>query len=77
MTKLLEQAIETVRALSDADQDAAADALFAHLAGGHRQVVLTSSQIEDVKRIQRELAEGRVQRASDEEMATLWRKCGL
>ena len=31
MTKLLEQAIAKVRALSESEQDAAAEALFAHM----------------------------------------------
>ena len=77
MTKLLEQAITAVRGLSEADQDAAADALFAHLAGDHRRFALTPEQIEDVNRIQQGLREGRERLASDAEMAALWRKCRL
>lgn len=77
MTKLLEQAIASVRQLSEEDQDAAADALFVHLASDHRRVALSPEQIEDVKRIQQDLREGREVLASDAEMAALWRKCGL
>ena len=77
MTKLLEQAIATVRNLSEEDQDAAADAVFAHLAKDHRTFALTDEQIEDVKRIQRGLRDGREHRATEGDMAALWRKCGL
>jgi hypothetical protein len=57
MTKLLDQAIIAVRSLSEADQDAAAGALFAHLAADHRQFGLTAEQVEDVKRTQQALRE--------------------
>jgi hypothetical protein len=77
MTRLLEQAIAKLRELPEEAQDAAAEALFAHLADDHRQVGLSSSQIEDVHRIQRDLREGRSRTASDDEMAALWKKCGL
>jgi hypothetical protein len=77
MTKLLEQAIATVRALPDEEQDAAADALFVHLEGNHRHLTLSAEQIEDVRRIQRDIREGRLHLASDEEMVALWKKCGL
>jgi hypothetical protein len=77
MTKLLEQAIAQVRDLLDDDQDAAADALFAHLAGDHRRFRLTAEQIEDATRIQRDLREGKARLADDGEMAALWKKCGL
>jgi len=77
MTRLLEQAIARVRELPEVDQDAAADALFAHLAGDHRRFGLTAEQIEDVKRIQQDLRDGRARLASDADMAALWSKCGL
>jgi hypothetical protein len=53
MTKLLDQAIAQMRELPDAAQDDAADALFAHIAGGEGRYRLTPDQVEDVKRIQR------------------------
>lgn len=77
MTKLLEQAIIALRELSDEDQDAAADALFAHLSGDHRRIGLSPDQVADVKRIRDGLLTGEERLASDGEMAALWRKCSL
>lgn len=77
MTKLLEQAIAKLRELPESDQDAAADALFAHLAGEHRQFGLTAEQVADVTRIRNELGDGHSRLAGDDEMAALWKKCGL
>jgi hypothetical protein len=76
MTKLLEQAITAVRELSEADQDAAADALFAHLTADDRRFGLTAEQIEEVGRIQRDLHDGRERLVSETDMEALWRKCG-
>jgi len=75
MTKLLEQAIAEARELSASEQDAIADALFAHLAG--RPTRLTPEQIADVTRIRDDLRSGRTRLATDEETAALWKKCGL
>jgi hypothetical protein len=38
---------------------------------------LTDEQLEEVRRRQSDFAEGRERYATDEEMATLWKKCGL
>jgi hypothetical protein len=77
MTKLLEQAIAKARELSEDEQDAVADALFAHLAGDVRLYRLTPEQIADVNRIRDGLRSGRTRLATDEEAAVLWKKCGL
>jgi len=77
MTKLLEQAIAKVRELSDTEQDAAADALFAHIAGDHRGYQLMPEQVADVQRIQQDLRDGKTRLATDEEMASFWKKLGL
>jgi hypothetical protein len=77
MTKLLEQAIAKARELSEEEQDALADALFAHFAGDDRRYRLTPEQIEDVHRIREDLRSGRTRLATDEETAALWKKCGL
>ena len=77
MTKLLEQAIAKARELSEEEQDALADALFAHFAGDDRRYRLTAEQIEDVNRIREDLRTGRTRLATDEETAALWKKCGL
>jgi hypothetical protein len=77
MTKLLEQAIAEARELSEQEQDAIADALFAHITGGTPTVQLTPRQIADVNRIRQDLRTGRTRLASDEETTALWEKCGL
>ena len=77
MTKLLEQAIEKARALSDEEQDALADALFAHMATDHRLTRLSPEQVEAVKQIRADLRSGKTRIATDQELAALWSKCGL
>lgn len=77
MTKLLEQAIAKARALSEDEQDAIADAVFAHLSGDDRRYGLTPEQVADVTRIREDLRSGRTRLATDEETAALWKKCGL
>ena len=76
MTKLLEAAIAKVRELSEDEQDAAADALFAHIARDHRCYELTPEQVADVQRIQRDLRAGRSRLATDAEMAEFWKRLG-
>jgi hypothetical protein len=76
MTKLLEAAIAKVRELSEAEQDAAADALFAHIAGDYRSYQLTPGQAADVRRIQQDLRDGKSRLATDKEMGELWKSLG-
>jgi hypothetical protein len=77
MTKLLEQAIAEARALPEAEQDALAEALFAHVAGDQGRYSLSPEQVADVARIRDDLRSGRTRLASDEEVSALWKKCGL
>jgi hypothetical protein len=77
MTKLLEQAIAKAKELSDQEQDALADALFAHLSAPDRSFRLTTDQVADVNRIREDLRSGRTRLASDEEVVAVWKKCGL
>jgi hypothetical protein len=77
MTKLLEQAIAKARELSEAEQDALAEALFAHLPGGDGRYALTAEQAADVARIRDDLRSGRTRLATDAEVAAVWTKCGL
>ena len=77
MTKLLEQAFARARELSAEEQDAIADALFAHLAGDSSRTKLTPEQTADVNRIREDLRSGRTRLATDEETAALWKTCGL
>ncbi len=77
MTKLLEQAIARARELSETEQDALADALFAHLPGGETRYRLSAEQAADVVRIRDDLRSGQTRLATDEEVAAVWKKCGL
>ena len=77
MTKLLEQAVEQARELPEDDQDAAAEALFAHIANQDQRHGLTFEQAEEVKRIRARLRSGETRLATDEEVSALWKKCGV
>jgi hypothetical protein len=76
MTKLLEQAVAEARQLPEADQDAAAEALLAHIANPDRRYGLSVEQAEEVKRIRARLQSGETRLATDEEVSALWKKCG-
>ena len=73
MTKLLEDAIAQARELPEDEQDQIAEALFAYMAGAEFR--LTDDQVEEVKRRQRELREGKTRFATEEEMDALWKQC--
>jgi hypothetical protein len=77
MTKLLEEAIAKARDLAPADQDLAAEALLSVIYRNAPDCQLTPDQVAEVKRIQKEIREGTAKFATDEEMAALWKKCGL
>ncbi len=77
MTKLLDQAIEKAKALPESEQDMAAEALLSIVYKDAPRIGLTPQQVEEVKRIQRDVADGKVKLASDSEVAALWKKCGL
>lgn len=77
MTKLLQEVIERVRNWPDDRQDQAARVLLdleAQQASNYR---LTPEQVKEVEDIRKQLREGTMQFATDEEMAALWKKCGL
>ena len=75
MTKLFEQGIEAVRGLPEDRQDLAGELLLALAARNEPRYSLTPDQIEDVKLAIAEADRGDF--ASEEEMAALWKKCGL
>jgi putative addiction module component (TIGR02574 family) len=77
MTKLLDQAIEQARELPAEEQDALAEALFAHIANDDRPYRLTADQVEEVRRRQQDLRDGKTQLATDEEVEAVWKRCGL
>lgn len=77
MTKLLQEVIERVRKWPEDRQDDAARLLLDLEAQQNNAYRLTSAQIEEVIKIRGELHEEAAQFASDEDMAALWKKCGL
>jgi hypothetical protein len=76
MTKLLEEAIAKVRELPEEEQDAAAEALFVHMAGTGYRCRLAVEQVEEVKRRQRDFRDGIERNATDEEIDEVWRRSG-
>ena len=76
MRHLLDQGIDAVRNLSDERQDAAGELLL-RLAASEvdRRCALTPIQIADIQDGIYQADQGRF--ASDDEMAALWRYCGL
>jgi hypothetical protein len=75
--KDLEELIERVRHWPKERQEDAAEVLpemERQDASGYR---LTDAQAQEVARIQRDIREGRGTFATDEQMAALWKSCGL
>jgi hypothetical protein len=68
MTKLLEEAIEHLRALPEEEQDSAAEVLFAFISSDERQYRLLPHQVSEVRRIQRDLQDGATRLATDQEI---------
>jgi hypothetical protein len=77
MTRLLDEAIETLRELPEEEQDAAADALFAYISSDERQHRLLPGHVEAVRRIRRDLKNGKSRLATDDEVAALRSKSRL
>ena len=75
--KNLEELIERVRHWSKERQEDAAEVLLEierQDSSGYR---LTDAQTQEVVRIQLEIREGKATFATDEQMAALWKSCGL
>jgi hypothetical protein len=77
MTRLLDEAIETLRDLPEDEQDAAADALFAYISSDEREYQLRPEHAEAVRLIQRDLKSGKTRLATEDEVAALKRGTGL
>jgi len=75
MTKLLENGIDAVRDLPADQQNLAGELLLALAEQSKRPPRLTPAQADDVRLAIAEADRGDF--ASDEEMAALWKKCGL
>ena len=75
--KYLEQLMERLRHWPERRQEDAAEVLLEmerQDASGHR---LSDAQVREVARIQRDVRSGRATFATDDEMAELWKSCGL
>ena len=75
MTKLLDEAIATVRQLPDGDQDVAAKFLLGFANSDVHRYHLTDEQVAEVELAKREVREGKI--ATDADMVDLWRRFGL
>jgi len=72
MTKLLEQAIATVRQLSDADQDVAAKFLLGFANSDAQLYQLSEEQLAEVELAKQEVRAGKI--ASENDMEDVWRR---
>ena len=66
-----------MRTWPDDRQDDAARLLLDLEAQQNSTYRLTPEQVEEVEEIQKQLRDGTMRFATDEEMAALWKKCGL
>jgi hypothetical protein len=72
MTKLLEQAIATVKELPESQQDIAARFLLAFANPEANRYQLDDGQLAEVELAKREVREGKI--ATEAEMAETWRR---
>jgi hypothetical protein len=72
MTKLLEQAIDSVRQLPDSEQDVVAQFLLGFANPEARLCQLTDEQVAEVELAKQEVRAGKV--ATDAEMEDVWRR---
>ena len=75
--KNLEELIERVRHWPRERQEDAAAILLEMERQDTSRHRLTDAQAEEVARIQTEIREGKATFATDEQMAALWKSCGL
>ncbi len=74
MSKLLEEAIEKVKALPEPDQEIAAEFLLGFADPERNRFHLSSAQLHEVELAKEEAREGKF--ATDAEMETLWQRFG-
>lgn len=77
MAKSFEQLVERVRHWPQSRQDDAAEILLEMERQDTSGYHLTEAQAQEVARIRRGLREGTGKLATDEDMAALWKSCGL
>ena len=75
--KDLEELIERVRHWPKERQEDAAEVLLEMERQDVSRYRLTDAQAKEVARIQRDIRDGRGTFATDEQMAALWKSCGL
>jgi hypothetical protein len=75
--KNLEELIERVRHWPKERQEDAAEVLLEMERQDASRYRLTDAQAKEVARIQRDIRDGRGTFATDEQMAALWKSCGL
>jgi hypothetical protein len=75
--KNLDELMERVRHWPEHRQEDAAEILLEIERQDTSGFRLSDAQAEEVARIQRDLRDGKAKFASDEEMAALWKSCGL
>ena len=75
--KDLEELIERVRHWPKERQEDAAEVLLEMERQDASRYRLTDAQAKEVTRIQRDVRDGRAIFATDEQMAALWKSCGL
>jgi hypothetical protein len=76
-TKSLEQLMERLRHWPERRQEDAAEVLLEMERQDTSSYRLTEAQAREVMRIQRDIRSGNAAFATDEEMAELWKSCGL
>ena len=76
-TKSLEQLMERLRHWPERRQEDAAEVLLEMERQDTSSFRLTGAQAREVTRIQRDVRSGQATFATDEEMAELWKSCGL
>jgi hypothetical protein len=72
MTKLLDEAIASVRELSDGDQDLVAKLLLGFANPEAYRLQLSAEQITEVELAKREVREGKI--ATEAEMTEVWQR---
>ena len=75
MTKLLEEAIQRVKALPEPDQDIAAEFLLGFADSEKEKFQLSNDQLRDVELAKEEARNGKF--ATGAELESLWRRSGL
>jgi len=75
--KDLEELMERVRHWPRERQEDAAEVLLEMERQDASRYRLTDAQAKEVARIQRDVRDGRATFATDEQMAALWKSCGL